>query len=170
MTTPSHELRAIPRYNSRLIQRKGDYSWHHLLSVLGFSLIGTGTSAGIEIKEGRGAIIIFELTPIALLPWGAGHNSLEGLKLDDHHGVGCDWTSETKKFGGIRLMHTIRTFILQPFAQTLNWAPNFIDLIVQIFIFSVDKNGLGDLLTFFLDILIPVLFQMTVYQEGVNVC
>jgi hypothetical protein len=69
MTTPSHELRAIPRYNSRLIEGKRDYPWHHLLSVLGFSLIGTEPSAGIEIKEGRGAIIIFELTLRALLPW-----------------------------------------------------------------------------------------------------
>jgi len=41
---------------------------------------------------------------------------------------------------------------------------------VQIFIFSEDKNGLGGLLTAFIDILIPVLFQKTVCQEGVNVC
>jgi hypothetical protein len=54
-------------------------------------LIGTGPIAGIEIKEGRGAIIIFELTLRGLLPWGAGHNNLEGLKLDDHHGGGCDY-------------------------------------------------------------------------------
>jgi hypothetical protein len=41
---------------------------------------------------------------------------------------------------------------------------------VQILIFSVDKNGLGGLLTAFIDILIPVLFQKTVCLEGVSVC
>jgi hypothetical protein len=33
----------------------------------------------------------------------------------------------------------------------------------------VDKDGLGGLLTVFIGILIPALFQMTIYQEGVNV-
>jgi hypothetical protein len=28
------------------------------------------------------------------LPQGAGHENLEGLSRDDHHGVGWDWTSE----------------------------------------------------------------------------
>jgi hypothetical protein len=28
------------------------------------------------------------------VPQGAGHENLEGLRRDDHHGVGWDWTSE----------------------------------------------------------------------------
>jgi hypothetical protein len=42
--------------------------------------------------------------------------------------------------------------------------------IVQITIFRVNKDGLGGLLTVFLGILISVLVQKTVCQEGVNVC
>jgi hypothetical protein len=85
----------------------------HLLSGLKYSLIGTGPIAGIEIEEGRGAIIIFELTLKALLPWGAGHNNLEGLKLDDHHGGACDWTFETNKFRRLRLRHAVH--------QVMDW-------------------------------------------------
>ena len=57
----------------------------------------------IRKEEGRGAIIIFELTLRFSLPQGAGHKNLEDFRMDDHHGVGYDWTSETNKFGGIRL-------------------------------------------------------------------
>ena len=64
----------------------------------------------IKKEEGRGAIIIFELTLRGMLPWGAGHNNLEGLKLDDHHGVGCDWTFETNKFRRLRLRHVCAQF------------------------------------------------------------
>jgi hypothetical protein len=42
--------------------------------------------------------------------------------------------------------------------------------IVQIIIFRVNKDGLGALLTYFLDILILPLPQTTVYHQGVNVC
>jgi hypothetical protein len=40
----------------------------------------------IKKEEGRGAIIIFELTLRGMLPWGAGHNNLEDFRRDDHHG------------------------------------------------------------------------------------
>jgi hypothetical protein len=111
MTTPSHELGAIPRYNSRLIERKKGLLLASPPVGVGVLLIGTGLSAGIEIKEGRGAIIIYELKLGALLPWGAGHNNLEGLKLDDHHGGGCDWTSETNKFRVLRLRHAVHRIL-----------------------------------------------------------
>jgi hypothetical protein len=55
-------------------------------------------------------------------------------------------------------------------SEAVNHLSDMIVQTVQIFIFSVDKNGLGGLLTAFIDILIPVLFQKTVCQEGVNVC
>jgi hypothetical protein len=35
---------------------------------------------------------------------------------------------------------------------------------------TADKDSQGGLLTVFIGILIPVLFQKTVFQEGVNVC
>jgi hypothetical protein len=87
----------------------------HLLSGLKYSLIGTGPIAGIEIEEGRGggAIIIFELPLRFSLPQGAGHKNLEDFRMDDHHGVGWDWTFETNKYDmiGLRarnLTHRIR--------------------------------------------------------------
>jgi hypothetical protein len=45
-------------------------------------------------KNSASAIIIFELPFRGSLPQGAGHEKLEGLRRDDHHGVGWDWTSE----------------------------------------------------------------------------
>jgi hypothetical protein len=41
--------------------------------------------------------------------------------------------------------------------------------IVQIVLFSADKDGQAGLLTYFLDILILPLPHMTIYHQGVNV-
>jgi hypothetical protein len=45
-------------------------------------------------KNSASAIIIFELPFRGSLPQGAGPNNLKDFRMDDHHGVGCDWASE----------------------------------------------------------------------------
>ena len=105
MATPSHELETIPGTTAVLFREQGNYSRHHLLSGVGFSLMAVGNKRWARIRRGEGGYNNFGSKVRGSLPLGGKDNNLEDFRMGDHHGVGWDWTFETNKYGRIGLRH-----------------------------------------------------------------